>query len=68
MNRKYLNIIFSLFFINFICNVNATPYFVNDNSTAGDKFCSAIGSSSNNGISKSTPAATIQQIISINIP
>jgi gliding motility-associated-like protein len=63
MNRKYLNIIFSLFFINFICNVNATPYFVNDNSTAGDKFCSAIGSSSNNGISKSTPAATIQQII-----
>ena len=41
----------------------ATSYYVNDNITAGDVYCSAIGDDANNGTSPSTPKRTIQAII-----
>lgn len=54
------------------CTAYSTPvkyntsnnYYVNDNSTTGDVFTSAVGSSSNNGITPASPKATITQILS----
>jgi hypothetical protein len=40
----------------------STNYYVNDNSTVGDVYCTAVGSSSNNGKSKSLPKQTLTQI------
>jgi len=41
----------------------ATSYYVNDNSIAGDVYCSAIGDNANSGTSPSAPKLTIQAII-----
>jgi hypothetical protein len=40
----------------------STNYYVNDNSTVGDVYCTAVGASGNNGTSKSTPKQTLTQI------
>ena len=45
-----------------IFSLNATNYYVNDNSTTGDLYCTAVGASANNGTSKSTPKQTLTQI------
>lgn len=37
-------------------------YYVNDNNTTGDVFCSAVGNDANNGTDPSTPKATIADI------
>lgn len=44
----------------------ATDYYVNDASTNGDIWCATPGSSTNNGLTPASPAATIQQIINTN--
>jgi len=43
--------------------VLSANYYVNDNSTSGDIFCTAVGASGNNGTSASTPKATLSQIL-----
>lgn len=40
----------------------ATNYYVNDNSTTGDVYCSVIGNNSNDGLSTSTPMATLEYL------
>ena len=42
---------------------NATDYYVNDNATLGDVYCTVAGSNSNNGLSSSTPKATLSNVI-----
>ena len=42
-----------LLFVFSAVNASATKYYVNDASRTGDIFCSAVGSSSNNGTSAS---------------
>jgi hypothetical protein len=53
-----------LFFCFFVVlnNAYATDYFVNDNSTAGDTFTSAVGKNTNNGTSPSSPKATLTNV------
>ncbi len=43
--------------------VDATNYFVNDNSISGDIFCLAVGNNTNNGTSSSTPKLTLKNLI-----
>ena len=42
----------------------STVYYVNNNSTSGDKWCTAVGNNANNGTSPSTPKLTISNLIS----
>lgn len=44
-------------------NTGVIPYFVNDLSTVGDVYTTAIGSSLNNGLLPSSPMRTVQQVI-----
>lgn len=57
------NIVLFLSFLLVVLNLNATNYYVNDNSTSGDIYCSVVGASGNNGTSTSTPKATLSQIL-----
>ena len=41
----------------------AQAFYVNDGSTEGDIYCSAVGSSTNNGLTKATPKASLQAIL-----
>jgi hypothetical protein len=45
-------------------DVSATNYYVNNNSTAGDVYCSSTGNNANNGTSPSTPKATLANVLS----
>lgn len=45
--------------------VNHNIYYVNDNSTSGDVFCSAVGNDSNNGSSASTPKLTLAAALTL---
>jgi len=59
--KKILTLIFLL-----IClTSHSTNYFVNNNSLTGDKFCTAIGSNSNNGLTKSTPVLTFKYLTTL---
>ena len=42
--------------------MKAANYYVNDNSTAGDIYCTAIGNNANNGTSAATPKATLSNV------
>lgn len=56
------NILGVLFIIIHLTNASAADYFVNDNSTTNDIFCTAIGNNANNGTSASTPKATLTAV------
>ncbi|MBU0763273.1 MAG: hypothetical protein KJ607_00395, partial [Bacteroidetes bacterium] len=43
--------------------IKACTYYVNDNSTSGDTWCSAVGSDANSGIRTTGPKATITSVI-----
>lgn len=43
--------------------VTPTTYYVNDASTTGDRWCSAIGNDANNGTSISTPKLTLADVL-----
>lgn len=58
---KAVPFILSLFFLN--ANIlKATNYYVNDNSTTGDIYCTAVGNNANNGTSATTPKATLSNV------
>jgi hypothetical protein len=42
---------------------SSISYYVNDNATTNDAYCSAVGSDGNNGLTPSTPKATVQAIL-----
>ena len=47
-----------------LSNLNATNYYVNDASTTGDVYCTAIGSNANSGLTKSLPKLTLANVLS----
>jgi hypothetical protein len=54
-----------LFFLSvFITPIFATNYYVNDNSTVGDRWCSAVGNDANNGTAVGTPKLTLASVLS----
>ena len=56
-------VIFIVGLIFFNANLlKAANYYVNDNSTAGDIYCTAIGNNANNGTSAATPKATLSNV------
>jgi len=44
--------------------VFATDYYVNDSSTTNDNWCTAVGADANNGLTASTPKASVAAILS----
>jgi methionine-rich copper-binding protein CopC len=56
--QRLLTVVFVLFSI----NAFSTNYYANDNSTTGDVFTTAIGASGNDGLTASTPKASLTQI------
>ena len=42
----------------------ASKYYVNDGSTSGDVFCTAVGATTNNGTSAATPKLTLASVLS----
>lgn len=58
---KVFSIFFSFTFSNLLF---ATNYYVNDNSTVGDVFTTAVGDNANNGTDPSTPKATLTNVLS----
>ncbi len=68
LNRSKLCSLKSIFFLAIFCfltkEVCATNYYVNDNSTLGDVYCSSVGSAGNNGLSPATPKLTLTDLLS----
>lgn len=63
MMSNLFKIGFSLLLLTFSSlEVLATKYYVNDNSTSGDIYCSVIGSSANTGLSASQPKKSLREI------
>ncbi|MCX6180757.1 MAG: right-handed parallel beta-helix repeat-containing protein [Bacteroidetes bacterium] len=46
-----------------VSKLNATIYYVNDNSTTSDTWCSAVGNDANDGLSASTPKLTLADVL-----
>jgi hypothetical protein len=51
----------------FAVQVNAKKVYVNDNSTTGDIYTSAIGAAGNNGTTTATPKLTLAQALAISV-
>ena len=49
--------------VNFAVRLVPVNYFVNDTSTVGDVYCTAVGSSTNNGLSPAHPADSLNRIL-----
>lgn len=47
-------------------NEGSIPYYVNDASTNGDVYCTAIGNDANDGLTPATPMASLQAILDNN--
>ncbi len=47
-------------------NGGTIPYYVNDGSTNGDVYCTAIGNDANDGLTPATPVASLSLILSTN--
>lgn len=61
-NVKYMNLIKIIFLIYFSSSyfVFGADWYVNDGSTTGDIFCSAVGNNANNGSTISTPKRSLK--------
>ena len=53
---------FIAFFVGITTSSWALNYYVNDNSTSGDVYSTAIGATANNGLTTSTPKASLTEI------
>ena len=63
---KTKSILFYLMLCLFISqNTRATNIYVNDNSTAGDVYCTAVGNNTNSGLSPSSPKSTLSAALGI---
>ena len=47
-------------------NEGSIPYYVNDASTNGDVYCTAIGNDANDGLTPATPMASLQTLFNKN--
>ncbi len=61
---KTLAHILAAFWVVLVPSAYGANYYVNDGSTNGDVYCSAVGTNSNNGTSPSTPVAGPEVIVS----
>lgn len=59
--KRYLKLFSSILLLSY--NSFATKYYVNDASTTGDVFCTAVGNGANNGLSPSTPKLTLASVL-----
>lgn len=69
MKKNYFNVT-KLFKIVVLLLVSSnamaqSTWFVNDNSTTGDIYCTAVGASGNNGTSPTTPKATLSEVLAL---
>ena len=62
MNGLIKSILFSLTLLLF-SSVKATNYYVNNNSTLGDVFTSAVGNNVNTGLTSALPKATVSNVL-----
>ncbi|MFM7023186.1 MAG: T9SS type A sorting domain-containing protein [Flavobacteriales bacterium] len=62
----YKKQVFVLFLIvlGFSNMAEGATYYVNDNSTTGDRWCSAVGNDANNGTAANTPKLTLSSVLS----
>jgi hypothetical protein len=64
MSKNYNFFKFKSFFLLvtllFFSNAFSANWYVNDNSTTGDVYCTAVGNNTNNGTSPSTPKLTLK--------
>ena len=49
-------------------NLRATNYYINDNSTSNDIYCTAVGNGANDGLTNNTPAPSITAILALYGP
>ncbi|MCX6180555.1 MAG: hypothetical protein NT150_01330, partial [Bacteroidetes bacterium] len=63
MNKAHIISSFLLVFFTISYQCKATNYYVNDNSTSGDRWCSAVGNDVNNGTAVGTPKLTLYDIM-----
>ena len=61
---RFTKFVFIFFFL-ISFNVFSAKYYVNDNSTAGDIYCTAVGAAGNAGTSPSTPKTTVAAILAL---
>lgn len=47
---------------NFLLRTGPVDFYVNDTSTVGDVYCTAVGTATNNGLSPSTPMDSLQRV------
>ncbi|MCX6180344.1 MAG: hypothetical protein NT150_00255 [Bacteroidetes bacterium] len=46
-----------------LSNAFATPYYVNDGTYSGERWCTAVGNDANNGTDPSTPKLTLLSVL-----
>ena len=63
---KFSKVLF-ITFLFFAVHVNAKKVYVNDNSTTGDIYTSAVGAAGNNGTTTATPKLTLAQALAISV-
>jgi hypothetical protein len=63
---KLTKVLFIIFLF-FAIQVSAKKVYVNDNSTTGDIYTSAIGAAGNNGTTTATPKLTLAQALAISV-
>jgi hypothetical protein len=61
--KNYKFYFFAILFFCFSYKSFSATYYVNDGNITGDFYCTAIGNNSNNGLSPSTPKATLTNLI-----
>lgn len=68
MNKTFLSIRFKLLLfgtLSFFTNVFSATIYVNDSSTAGDVYCTAVGNNTNNGLTPATPKLTLTAALAV---
>jgi hypothetical protein len=63
MYSRKLQLLVALLLIS--VNTFSATYYVNDASTSGDVFCTAIGNNGNNGLTAASPKATLTNLLSV---
>ncbi len=63
MNKSCISLLLLFFLSVFVAPLFAANYYVNDNSTAGDRWCSAVGNDANNGTAVGTPKLTLLSVL-----
>ncbi|MFM7022647.1 MAG: T9SS type A sorting domain-containing protein [Flavobacteriales bacterium] len=63
MQKKNSAPLLQILFLFLSFHAYGANYYVNDNSTSGDRWCSAVGNDANNGTAVSTPKLTLLSVL-----